>query len=233
MAIHDLVLSAKRSTWRMHDHAGEADLEFRAKRGKVLDLADRRCHYCGFRSDKYQEVHHRDDDHANNDDRNLLCACPLCHQVHHLGLAGLHDGGEIIFCPEFTQVELNSLTIAVWLAVASGGDYAAGAKQVYEDLSNRNYYVTSIFREWARAAQVKLQEPFRFTPDMLANALMQMPQERYAERAALLGGLRLLPKDARFRDQIKHWVGHYGKALPATQWEHIVRDLPQVIAGLQ
>jgi intracellular multiplication protein IcmJ len=228
-----LVMSAKRLTWRMHDHAGEADEQFRAKREAVLDLADRRCAYCEFRAPKYQEVHHADDDHSNNADANLRCACPLCHQVYHLGLAGLHDGGEIIYCPEFSQVELNSLTLAIWLAAAGGGEYASGAQQVYEDLHNRNYFVTSIVRDWAHSANIRLQEPFRFTPDMLANVLMALPDAEYQRRADLLGGLRLLPKDIRFRDQIKHWVIYYGKALPATHWGKLVPDLPAVLARIQ
>jgi intracellular multiplication protein IcmJ len=229
----DLVLSAKRATWRMHDHGGESDVAFVAKRSGVLAVADHRCHYCDTRIDKWQEVHHEDDDHANNSDRNLKCACPLCHQVFHLGLAGLHDGGDIIYCPEFSQVELNALTLSIWLAIASGGEYASGARQVYEDLSNRNYAVTTIVRQWGMSADIRLQEPFRFTPDMLANALMLLPEEHYANRQQLLGGLRLLPKDGRFGDQLKYWVKYFGKALPSSHWAKIVPNLKSVLARVQ
>lgn len=232
-AWHDLVLSAKRSTWRMHDHAGEADQQFQQQRGAVLQRADRRCWYCELRAEKWQEVHHVDDDHANQADSNLVCACPLCHQVFHLGLAGLHDGGEIILAPEFSQVELNALTLGIWLAVAGGGECGKAAKTVYDELRSRNHLVTTVFREWAREAKVKLQEPFRFTPDMLANALMSIPDEQYDNRAQLMGGLRLLPKDTRFADQLHHWIAHYRQALPSSQWHKIVRDFSGLVASVE
>jgi len=225
----NLVLSAKRATWRMNDHGSEADTQFADARRETLSLADKRCKFCELRADKWQEVHHLDDNHSNQAQNNLVCACPLCHQVFHLGLAGLHDGGTLIHAPEFTQVELNVLTVAIWLATASGSECATEASRVYEDLRSRNFYVTSIFREWARDAKVKLQEPFVFTPDMLANALIVMPEGDYAKRAELLGGLRLLPKDERFKEQIKHWVGHFGKSLPVAQWHTLTRDLRAAI----
>lgn len=228
-----LLMSAKRALWRMHDHAGEADTEFRQVRDTVLSNADRRCVYCGLRAPKYQEVHHGDDDHANNAPSNLFCVCPLCHQVFHLGLAGLEDGGDLIVAAEFSQAELNALTVAIWLAVASGSEYAGTARMVYEDLQKRSFYVTSIFREWARQDNVELQEPFRFSPDMLANGLMSLTDEEYANRAALLGDLRLLPREARFAPQIKHWVTHFGRSLPPAQWEKIIPNLKEVFASLQ
>ena len=231
--MQDIVLSAKRSTWRMHDHAGEADAEFSQARLRTLELADKRCTFCELRADKWQEVHHLDDDHGNNGQSNLACACPLCHQVFHLGLAGLHDGGDLIYAPEFSQVELNSLVLACWLAVASGGEYSPGAVQVYEDLKNRNFYVTSIVREWAREAGVKIQEPFKFTPDMLANALIRLDDDDYGQRAQMLGGLRLLPKDARFKQQISHWVSYFGRSLPTAQWPTLVRDLSSIIRDVR
>lgn len=228
----DLVMSAKRATWRMHDHAGEADVDFADARRETLALADRRCHFCGLRAEKWQEVHHLDDDHTNQSQSNLVCACPLCHQVFHLGLAGMHDGGMLIYAPEFSQVDLNALTVAIWLAVASGSEYAAEAQRVYEDLRNRNFYVTSIFREWAYDAKIEIHEPFSFTPDLLANALIELPEDVYQQRAELLAGLRLLPKDERYKDRIEYWVGYFGKTLPVGQWKSLVKDMSAILADL-
>ena len=226
----DIVLSAKKATWRMNDHASEADSDFAAVRKTVLEQADYRCSYCELRSDKWQEVHHEDDDHHNNDMRNLRCACPLCHQVFHVGLAGLHDGGIIIYAPEFTQVQLNMLTLAIWLAVSGRAVYAAKAREVYQDLENRRYMVTSIFRDWARHADVKLQEPFQFSADMLGNGLIMLDDKDYEDRQNLLGGLRLLPTDMRFKSQIEHWVKYFGSKIPSQTWGQLVPNIENLAA---
>ena len=64
--------------------AAVADAEFQAKRKAHLERTRYRCAFCslGMRSN---EVHHRDGDHANNDESNFATACYLCHGYHHLG----------------------------------------------------------------------------------------------------------------------------------------------------
>lgn len=75
--------------WRRDDWmAADADAEFKLVRQKVLERDEHTCRFCGFRAPKWQEVHHLDDNHHNNDPDNLVTACMFCHMVHHLGLAG-------------------------------------------------------------------------------------------------------------------------------------------------
>src|SRR5690625_2648446 len=79
-----LIVGIKRRIHRRHDkRAAQADAEYRALRRPALEAADYRCKFCGYRSKKYSEVHHLDDDHHNNSPENLTSICLLCHPYHH------------------------------------------------------------------------------------------------------------------------------------------------------
>src|SRR6185369_10335832 len=113
-----LVLSAKRKSWRLADgHASEADNAFVSVRNDVLSRDDYHCQGCGFRAERWQEVHHKDDDHANNNPSNLATVCCLCHQVFHLGMTGMRRSGIIIWCPEIDQANINNISRAIFVAV--------------------------------------------------------------------------------------------------------------------
>ena len=86
-AANQPVFGVKRKLWRKDDeHADVADAGFTPVRTEVLQRDNYPCRFCGFKAAKYQEVHHLDDNHQNNDPQNLLTVCNLCHQVHHLGM---------------------------------------------------------------------------------------------------------------------------------------------------
>lgn len=244
----ELIMSAKRSVWRMHDHADDADKAFKSIRAAVLESAEDSCKFCGHKSTKFQEVHHIDDDHKNNALTNLVCSCPLCHQVFHIGLAGLKEGAEIIYAPEFTQAELNQLSLIIWLVNETKADsfkdpaqsvafarISGRAKTLEAQIMNRRGTVMMRLR----TALVKTSFPAEFineiklshlTPTLFATALMALPDERYADREDLLGGLRLLPIPTRFAERIKHWNTEQSAVLPISAWFRIITD--DAIAGI-
>lgn len=224
----------------MHDHADEADKAFRQVRKSVLDAFNQTCIYCGHRSEKYQEAHHGDDDHKNNDPANLWCTCPLCHQVFHIGLAGMKDGADIVYVPELEQAEINHLALVVWLVMESKEDrYTDAQERLYVSrLVGRAKSIQGMLENRRGTVQLKLKAALKetkfppelldkiklshLTPGLLSNVLMSLDDETYANRAALLGGLRLLPKPARFRERIKVWSSEQDIVLPVPSWERIV-----------
>jgi hypothetical protein len=74
-------------SWRTED-----DEKFRGSaawkkiRLRILERDDFTCAYCGYRSEKRQQVNHIDGDPKNNEDENLETICPDCHRVMHSGL---------------------------------------------------------------------------------------------------------------------------------------------------
>lgn len=238
----ELIMSAKRSVWRMHDHAGEADKEFKQVRHSILEASDYACAYCTMQSSKYQEVHHLDDDHKNNDPLNLSCTCPLCHQVFHLGLVGMKDGGELVYLPELSQVELNQLALVMWLVteVDVGQFKDAQHAVLFNRLQGKAKTIEGMMGNRRGAVLLRLKaalegtkfppellsrlKPAHLSPSLFANVLMSLTDEQYAKRKELLGGLRLLPSSTRFKERIAHWSSEQGSVLPVHAWYKIVPE---------
>jgi intracellular multiplication protein IcmJ len=235
--VPDLVMSAKRSVWRMNDHAGEdADKEFQRLRNVVLDACGGRCEFCGFASGRYQEVHHGDDDHRNNKRENLFGSCPLCHQVFHIGLAGMREGGLIIYAPELTQTEINQISLLIWTIEATTDPAVIEtdmfrrirdrAVKLRGDLENRRGTVLlrmeAYLKENGLLPEGMKPRLSHYSPVLFANVLMSLDEETYAKRQSLLGGLRLLPRSARFEERVKHWRDEQAKIMAITDWPSLV-----------
>ncbi|WP_236077299.1 HNH endonuclease signature motif containing protein [Paraburkholderia domus] len=244
-----LVMSAKRSVWRMNDHAGEdADREFQQKRLSVLEACGNECEFCGHASAKFQEVHHGDDNHANNTRENLFGSCPLCHQVFHLGLAGMRDGGAIIYLPEMSQAELNQLALLIWIIDSTHTLVESKVRNPFKDpkdfqlfkrvhstsnkirqmLENRRAPILmriADYIEKTKAMPKELSPKLSdITPALFASVLMQLDDGNYAKRESALGGLRLLPKPARFEQRIVHWRDEANAILPIPSWTKILPE---------
>jgi intracellular multiplication protein IcmJ len=189
-----LFIAARRGSWRMLDwHANEGDREYAVVRKAVLMRDNHVCRYCHFRSLKYQHLHHVDDDHNNNVPDNLVTACPFCHQCFHLGLAGVHHSGMIIYAPEIEQAELNNIARAIFVAVHNGGANEPAARTLYSALESRRAVIEEQF---GRGTSM---------PSTFGQAFVDMGAKQYRSRRARMPGLRLLPKMQAFGQEIAYW----------------------------
>ncbi|MEA9392218.1 type IVB secretion system protein IcmJDotN [Acerihabitans sp. TG2] len=117
------VLSVKRKVWRQDDeHTILHDEKYKAVREKILMRDKYTCSHCGFKFNYYQEVHHIDDDHSNQDESNLETICGLCHQVYHLGMTALRGSGFIAYIPELKQTDINSLCRVIFMQLRKMDD---------------------------------------------------------------------------------------------------------------
>lgn len=209
-----LLLSATRSSWQVSpDHGSEFDKNPKLKdvRGAVFARDDHRCVFCDFKALKWQEVHHLNDDHNDYSMSNLATVCALCHQCFHLGLAGSTSGGEIIWLPELTQVQLNHLVRSIFVAmVDESSPIFSSANSFYGSLQSR-----AIFMEQNFAAGAS-------DPASLGQVLLKMKKEEYEKRADFLSSIRLLPKESRFSSQIKYWAETVYKDLSPVSWENLL-----------
>jgi len=73
-------------TWRSSKNIISLNsLEWQKLRKKILQRDEYTCQYCGFKSQKYQIVHHIDGNPQNNSDDNLVVICQMCNLVEHAG----------------------------------------------------------------------------------------------------------------------------------------------------
>jgi len=214
-----LKFNIKRSIWRLSDAAHAGDPEFNAARDRVLDRDDYTCRACNFRSpptktgSSYQEVHHLDDNHRNNAFDNLATLCPLCHQVFHIGNAGLNNGGTIIWLPEISQSDLNHLARSVFVAIVAESEFSGSARSIYASLEARCLYIEEVFASGAS------------DPAFFGQAFLESNQREL--RPDLVNGLRLLPSPSRFADAINHWVSVGYQGMPPESWPGLIKAIEE------
>lgn len=228
-----LVLSAKRETWRMHDQGHEeADAEFRIRRDSILARDRHMCKGvgCGFISMKWQEVHHRDDNHRDNDDANLATLCGFCHSVFHVGLAS-ENGSLLIWLPDIgdhvSQGELNRIvrTLYVGMAQSSGG-VGEACRTIIGALQKR--------------ANLLAERIGFCDPRILGEVFLKMSSSAYRDRDEKLFGVRLLCGPHKriggrdmWSDAMTYWNskdGPYGGLQPST-WPTLFRQLNKLLGS--
>jgi len=214
-----LLLSSVKSAWLTPvNHGTELDNNKKMKemRPKILKRDNDTCQYCGWQSDRFQEIHHVNHNHKDFSEKNLKTICPLCHQVFHLSTASITDGGEIIWLPEISQEVLNQICFAIFIAEKSGNKkWEAPAKRLFNSFNSRADFVNGNLVNGAS------------DPAVLAEVLLDISKEEYENRENLVGSLRLLPFSNRFKSQIEYWSATQYKKLPlGDDWLKLVpKDL--------
>ncbi len=150
------------------------------------------CAFCGQLSGRWQEDFHLDGDHENNAADNVVAACPLCHLVQHLERPRIEEEAMLIWLPEMSQRAVIGLARTIHLKLRESGEPVDAA---VPSLGRAEPYA-HLFRArrelLARAAIVKTRLGTS-SPRELGAALRALPPAIYAQREALLGGVRLLP----------------------------------------
>lgn len=202
----------------------------RAQAEKAMKRDDFTCQCCGFRSLRFQRVVkasalNGSSNRGGGKGNDLVTVCRFCELCFALDVAGATGGGVLIWLPEISQADLNSLMRAIYVARNAGkngsGDdkLAAAAGRALDALM-------------ARKAEAKKrlgsEDPMLLATVMLEN----LSDDEYAARVDKLEGIRLLPLDHwpvqgasgdhnQFHNMVKYWSspeGPYAK-LPPSSWE--------------
>lgn len=83
---------ANPNTWRTIAADKTGKDEWKQIRQKILERDGYACQYCGFKSDKWQIVHHIDGNPNNNRHSNLMVVCQMCNLVEHAGMGCVLQG---------------------------------------------------------------------------------------------------------------------------------------------
>ena len=206
---NNIVLSVKRGAFRSDDPTSEeSDSVFKSVRPKILERDNFTCQFCSFRSLKYQEVHHLDDDHSNNDEGNLITTCALCHSCFHIGLSGTFGRGDIIRLDPglgVSQAELNQLIRVLWLAEES-------TEQSIKMIAVKNL---ARFNKQTVSADRKLGTT---DPLVIGDWLLQLSDSDYEKRALILSEYYFLPKKSGYTAQFNYWKESVFKSIPSSDW---------------
>ena len=219
-----LLIGIKRLRFRANDARRQAaDNEYRAKRPGVIARSNGRCVYCNYSSKQHNEVHHLDDDHHNNDERNFGIACRACHPYQHIGepskagdVAGEGLGAQTILAaiPELSAQDVNHLQRAIGAALLEPQEGAV-AKAILHHLTE------------TRCAPVKVVWE-TCLPVNFAAALAQLSPGEYEARGDAVGHLRLIYKEDMLEQFGRQLLLDY-PALPVKSWEGVAADVARKV----
>lgn len=221
-----LILSADKSAWSAVSHHGtewDQNKKMVKSREATLKRDDYICQGCGWRSERWQEIHHKNGDHSDYTSSNLETLCPICHQVFHLPTTATTSGGSIIWLPEMSQAQLNIICIAIFIAMKdSRSRWKSPAQALFHQLESRK----ALMEEQMGSCD----------PGALAQVLVKMTPEQYVAREKTLSPLRLLPYHTRFQTAIEHWATVDFKKRPPENWEDVLPthfDLASIVKNQQ
>jgi len=166
---------------------GEAASRAGATGGILNDSEDLRCPFCGMHSDLWQNFvapapHSLDG----------TGACVLCFLCRHLERPRIDEEAALVWLPEMSQPALNVTMREIHVQLRTLGEdlHDEGRLRLNTPERTRLYYARSTLGARAVAAASRLGTD---KPSELAGALCRLSAVAYANRAKLLGGVRLLP----------------------------------------
>ena len=195
-----LWLGVKRGVFRKDDpHASAADAKFGEIRETILGRDARRCRYCGFIANRYQEIHHVNGDHDDNTPDNLVCACPFCHGTQHVGFQGVSGKAKLVALPppyvplaQFCDFQRHIFLAALMRRTAAEGDTAQSILDMIESEGR------------ARCIRMLGHDD----PAVLGDYLLSLNNEDYehARRRAVNVGIRLLFDCQSYHPVLRSWA---------------------------
>lgn len=188
-------LKASAGAWRLYS-ARQADPRFKTFEERVFKRDQFRCQFCGFQARVAQEVINLDGNYTHNKLDNLITACCFCAQcffIESVGVGG-YGGGTLIYLPELSQAELNSLCHVLFCAITNDTGYKGTAQGIYRSLKFRSQPVEEKFGEGT-------SDPANF-----GRLLIDSGNTHSEQTDQIFRDIRLLPSRAKFRKQIERWA---------------------------
>lgn len=192
---------------------------------KVFERDGYVCQCCGFKSQKYQDVHFLNGLRSDIRTENMATACIFCHQCFNLDEVSEMRSGVLVWLPEIEQTTLHHIARAVYVARISQGPIADAARRSLDVLMKRRDEIRN---------RLGTDDPY-----ILATVLKDyISQKSYEEREGKLDGVRLFPLDRRiikesdlefnqFPQILAYWRskdGPFGGKVPK-DWINLYRDI--------
>lgn len=225
--MNNVVLSITKKSWASninHDTISERNPKILEVVKKILKRDDYVCYFCDFRSEEFQELHHIDDDPSNYEEKNLVTACPFCHQCYHLNLVGNSDSGRLIWMPELTQQQLNHLCRSIFVIMHYEAIKDDGIV-VDDSIIGAARHLTISLENRVMSLERNLDVDGCSNPTVLAQVLINMSEKDYQNRSSFLKNVRLLPYKSRFTKAIDYYADNiYKDTLRVDNWVNLIKD---------
>lgn len=191
----ELKLMATPGAWRLYS-ARKSDKNYPDFAKKILERDQYTCRFCGFQAKIYQDIVNIDGDYNNNKASNIATACCFCAQCFFLESVGVggYGGGTLIYLPEITQPELNSMCHVLFCAITNDTGYKSSAQTIYLGFKVRSQQIEDRFGEGTS------------DPSIFGHLLIDSVGLNAEKLAKIFYGVRLLPSRAKFRKQIEGWA---------------------------
>lgn len=142
------------------------------------------CQCCGFKSSKYQEIHHKNSILSDTRPENLVTVCSFCYQCFNLQTVHKMQSGVLVWLPEIDQASLHHIMRAIYVGRISQGPSAEASRKALDVIMGRREEVKR---------RLGTDDPY-----ILSMILSDyLGPKHYQMRSEKLEGVRLLPQDRR------------------------------------
>jgi len=195
MGLLDIKMTAKQGSWTRFNSRKQSK-GFAASANRIFQRDNYTCQYCGFRSEKFQEVVNLDQNYSNNKLSNWVTACPFCAQCFFIDSLEMdeHFGGTLIYLPEITQGDLNNFCRVVFCALQKNSAYKAQLQAIYLSLKDR-----------AKSVETAMG-PRTSEPHIYGQAILDCGVPFEQINPVPLSPIRLLPARGPFKEVIEYWT---------------------------
>lgn len=171
---------------------------------EVFKRDENTCRYCGFQSEKYQEVVNLDQDYNNNAMKNLVTACIFCAPCFFLDIVGTdgRSGGTIIHLPEINQPDLNHFARALFCSLLRDAPYKGKLQAVFLSLQDRSKTVEEVFG------------PRSQEPNIFGQSLIDSDLKEEQLKHPILSELKFLPSRKYYKTQSEYWKSTVFSSIP-------------------
>ncbi len=194
MDLLPITLSAGRGNWQRF-MSRKANENFRKIAAKVFARDDFTCRYCGFQSQKYQEIVNIDQNYTHNHINNLATACQFCSHCFFLDAIGKDGktGGTLIHLPEISQADLNHFCRAIICSLLRDAPYKGKLQAVYLSLQDRSKTIEEVFGPSAQ------------DPNIFGQSLIDCGLTADQLKHPILSELKFLPTRKFYKKQAEYW----------------------------
>lgn len=190
-----LRLIASPGAWRLYS-ARKSDPKFASYQEKIWQRDKYVCQFCGFQAKSFQDVVNVDNDYTHNSPSNMATACCFCAQcffIESVGVGGF-GGGSLIYLPEMSQTEVNSLCHVMFCAITNDTGFKSSAQDIYRSLKIRTQSIEEKYGEGTS------------DPAAFGQMLIDTGTTSQDKQLQIFQDIRLLPARAKFRRQIETWA---------------------------